>query len=346
MGSPFDFSTVLLTIDVASMRVIPEIIAKFSFPFLYETIIALNPIVTAFWLTGALILLQILLSILTRSFSWNDRFWTFIPLSYAILYTIHPVISQDRRTNSSFDVRLTVMASLIFIWGMRLNVFAYRRGYFSPGETDYRYTWVRKNLIKNPVLFAFVYATSVCSMLTLLLALVSSPLYFAWLARGRSPTFTYIDWIAAIGVACGIILETAADIEQQIFQYRKAQSLKRSTGNEANSKLSAEYIADMKDGFTQSGLFSWSRHPNYFGEVVIWFSFYLFSVSTSGRWINWSLVGGILNFVMFQSTTLLTEVISSQKYAAYGDYKKRVSKILPSPFSQKRKAIAKGTKDE
>jgi steroid 5-alpha reductase family enzyme len=56
---------------------------------------------------------------------------------------------------------------------------------------------------------------------------------------------------------------------------------------------------EFKKGFITSGLFSRSRHPNYFAEQAIWASLYVFSVAATGRFINWSSIGSLLLMLLF-----------------------------------------------
>jgi steroid 5-alpha reductase family enzyme len=86
-----------------------------------------------------------------------------------------------------------------------------------------------------------------------------------------------------------------------------------------------------KQGFLDQGLWSLSRHPNYFAEQNIWISFYLFSVAASGQWLNWSIAGCLLLLVLFQGSSEFSEEISSSKYPKYKEYQKRVRRFLPLP---------------
>ncbi|CAN8070458.1 unnamed protein product [Agarophyton chilense] len=347
MGASHHLSLALVTINVASNRILPELVNSFSLTNLYDTIVALNPVVTAFWLTFFLIFVQLVLCVLTRSYAWNDRFWTFIPMSFALLYALHPVISEDRRTSSSFDLRLTVMAVLVFVWGLRLTYGSFTRGYYNPGHLDYRYPWLRANIVKNDFLFAIAYSVLVVGNMTLLLALVTSPFYIAWVSRGLSPQFTNTDVIATTGMALSIVVEFIADLQQQRFQNRKARWMKSTQrADTIERELTREQVAEVKRGFVQSGLFAWCRHPNYLGEIMIWFFFYLFSISPSSEWVNWTSIGSGLYVVLFQTTMLLSERILMEKYPAYEDYRKRVPKLIPSPFSKKLAPEAKDSKDE
>lgn len=338
MNSPFDLALVVWTLSVASTRVFPDLFAKPNLANLYDVVVALNPVVTSFWLTVALAISQVLLSAATRSFAWNDRFWSLIPPFYALLYGVHPIISSDRRTNSSFDPRLSLMSLLIFLWGARLTFNAARRGFYTPGFVDYRYGWIQAKYVHSRVLFCILYSIFSCGFMTVMLALASSPLYFAWISRGRNPSLSTIDIVAAVGVLASISFETVADNQQHAFHTLKKLLLQTSrsgrSGTDPLPDLSSATLAEVREGFLQSGLFAWSRHPNFFAEMCVWWFFYLFSVSSSGRWLNWTLCGPVLYTLLFQITTPLTERISSEKYSSYSDYQARVSRIIPSPFSR------------
>jgi steroid 5-alpha reductase family enzyme len=80
-----------------------------------------------------------------------------------------------------------------------------------------------------------------------------------------------------------------------------------------------------------TGLWAYSRHPNFFGEQMVWVCFYLFSIAASGRIVNWSIVGCILLILLFQGSANFSEKISAEKYPEYKDYQRRVCKFLPWP---------------
>jgi steroid 5-alpha reductase family enzyme len=71
------------------------------------------------------------------------------------------------------------------------------------------------------------------------------------------------------------------------------------------------------------------RHPNYAAEQAIWIVFYLFSVTATGEWINWSIVGSVLLVILFKGSSNFSEEISSKKYPKYSDYQKKVGRFLP-----------------
>jgi len=76
-------------------------------------------------------------------------------------------------------------------------------------------------------------------------------------------------------------------------------------------------------------LFRFSRHPNYFGELGVWYSIYLFCVSFSTSLLHYTLAGPILLTLLFIGSTKFTESITKSKYPAYQAYQKSVPPILP-----------------
>ena len=94
-----------------------------------------------------------------------------------------------------------------------------------------------------------------------------------------------------------------------------------------------EPLKEYSKGFIDTGLWAYSRHPNYFCEVSMWWSIYLFSVGATGSALNWSILGVVFLTMLFlvPETGSLDcgEYLSSGKYKQYADYQKRVSKFIP-----------------
>ena len=82
-------------------------------------------------------------------------------------------------------------------------------------------------------------------------------------------------------------------------------------------------------GFNTSGLWRYSRHPNYFAEQGTWAAFYIFSIGAGMGILNWSVIGALLLMVLFQGSAALAEEISSGKYPEYEGYCKKVSLFIP-----------------
>ena len=88
-------------------------------------------------------------------------------------------------------------------------------------------------------------------------------------------------------------------------------------------------------------VWAYSRHPNDFAELLLWCAFYGFAVAATGE-INWSGAGAVcltMLFAMPGASADLTELLSSQKYPAYAEYQKRVSRLVPWIPSEERPEV-------
>ncbi len=97
-------------------------------------------------------------------------------------------------------------------------------------------------------------------------------------------------------------------------------------------------------GFNTTGLWAYSRHPNFTAEQSVWVLLYGWSCWVTKTYYNWSVIGAVAYLILFQASTWFTELISAKKYPEYKEYQKRVGKFLPKlpgvppgDFSDKRK---------
>ena len=93
---------------------------------------------------------------------------------------------------------------------------------------------------------------------------------------------------------------------------------------------------DLDRGFNTSGMWAYSRHPNFFAEQSIWFVLYQWSCYATNTMYNWTGTGAVLLIMLFQGSTWLTEKITTGKYPEYAEYQKQVGMFFPKsvkPFS-------------
>ena len=102
---------------------------------------------------------------------------------------------------------------------------------------------------------------------------------------------------------------------------------------------------DLDRGFNTTGMFAWSRHPNFAAEQTVWVLVYAWGAYITRGLINWTVAGPLCYLLLFQGSTWLTELLSSKKYPDYAEYRKRVGRFLPKlpggppgDFSDMRKA--------
>jgi Protein of unknown function (DUF1295) len=90
---------------------------------------------------------------------------------------------------------------------------------------------------------------------------------------------------------------------------------------------------DLDRGFVVTGLWSWSRHPNFAAEQTIWVALYQWSCFATDSLYNWTGLGAIAYLGLFQASTWFTEYISAGKYPEYKEYQRRVGMFLPKLWS-------------
>ena len=219
------------------------------------------------------------------------------------------------------DQRVLLMATLATVWGLRLSYnFAIKGGY-SGGE-DYR--WVIVQGWYPGWQFEVFNLLFICCYQMLLLLAIARPAADA-AAAALSPTGASglgpTDAVAAGLYLLLVLGEATAD--RQMFKFQTEKYRRKAAG---------EPLAEYSKGFIDTGLWSVSRHPNYFCEVHIWWAYYLFTVAAGLPPINVTIVGPILLTVLFvvpDGSLDLTEAISSRKYPLFAEYQRRVSKFYP-----------------
>ena len=87
--------------------------------------------------------------------------------------------------------------------------------------------------------------------------------------------------------------------------------------------------ADLDRGFLTTGLWQYSRHPNFAAEQTVWVLLYQWGCFSTYSLANWTFAGAMSYLILFQGSTWLTELLSSGKYPEYKEYQARVGKFLP-----------------
>jgi steroid 5-alpha reductase family enzyme len=118
---------------------------------------------------------------------------------------------------------------------------------------------------------------------------------------------SWLDVVAALVTLSAILIEGTADVQMQRFRRQQ--------------KVPGELIPP--------GLWSVSRHPNYFGEVLFWWGLYLFvPLAHPGFW--WVIVGPVAILLLFLGISIpLMERHLLDKYPNYEEYQQRVSRFFP-----------------
>ncbi|MDC7244430.1 MAG: DUF1295 domain-containing protein [Sphaerochaetaceae bacterium] len=268
-------------------------------------------LLTVIAVTASTALISFIFSVITGDYSWTDRLWSISPIAYAWMYAYA----------GSFNPTVTLAAVLVTLWGARLTFnFARRDGY--SGNEDYRWKILHQKIF-HPVAWIAFDLLFIAFYQQFLFICFTLPLYV--LSQNRSDMINLPALIAAAFVLLFLTIETIADQQQYDFQMAKYGLLPR------KDNMKDEY----ERGFRTSGLFSLSRHPNYLGELGVWWSIYFLGVSVTESFLHWSIIGPVMLTLLFIGSTVFTENITRKKYPEYDRYREQVWPILPKFRSER-----------
>jgi len=251
-----------------------------------------------------------ILSVITKEYSWIDRTWSTAPVVYVCYIAWYESFS---------NTRLNVMAALITLWGIRLSYNFARKGGFSYDPTgkseDYRWAVLRDKM--GPILFQIFNITFIAPYQSILILWFSAPVHAAWI--NKSTPFGPLDIAVTVLFLILLIGETKADEEMWNFQEDKRRRV------ENGEDLSG------RSPFYRDGTYRFSRHPNYFCELGMWWTFYLFSITSDSQHfvLHWTGIGVAMLSLLFDGSVRFGESISASKYPSYAKYQAEVNRLIP-----------------
>lgn len=200
------------------------------------------------------------------------------------------------------SLRGLVMSFLVIVWGSRLGVRIYLRNR-ARGE-DFRYNRWRKEWGRYFALRSFF---QVFFLQGVLMLVVLAPVLYV-VGSGQPVALNFLDLVGGAVWLSGFIIESVADYQLDRFKSR----------------------AYNQGAILQSGLWRYSRHPNYFGEVVMWWGIYLMTLSVEGGWLTFfgPLVITLL-ILKVSGIPLLEEHYRDNP--GYQRYAERTSVFIPMP---------------
>jgi steroid 5-alpha reductase family enzyme len=239
-----------------------------------------------------------LVSLVKRDVSIVDSMWSVFFLAAALLYAA---------AQPGPLPRTALVLALVAVWALRLAGYLTWRNWREP--EDHRYQKIRANnqphfALKSLYLIFGLQATLAWIVSLPLLAAIASPRAFGWL-----------DFLGAALVLFGILFETVGDWQ-----------LARFKADPAN-----------RGRVLDTGLWRYTRHPNYFGECCVWWGFYLIALSAGG-W--WSIPAPLLmTFLLLKvSGVAMLERDIGERRPAYRDYIARTNAFFPGPPRARRAA--------
>lgn len=237
-------------------------------------------------------------SIVVRNASMYDAYWSVAP----ILFLVYWLELADE-----VSVRAMIVSGLVFIWGARLT-YNWYRGWTDMKHEDWRYVDLKK---KTKFFYPFVNLMGIHIFPTILVFLGALPLEYALLSDAP---LNVMDFLAILITVIAIYFEARADNE--LFKFR----------NDPNREQGA---------ILSTGIWSVSRHPNYFGEAFFWVGLFVFGLAADGP--IWPLVlGPIVMLGLFLGISI--PMIDKRMKASKPGYEERM-KTVPSFFPWYKKVI-------
>jgi steroid 5-alpha reductase family enzyme len=270
----------------------------------------MHPLVVVIAVAGAVAAFCWIASLISRDHSWVDRLWSIVPIVYVWIFAAAAGFG---------DARLNIMAGVVTLWGARLTYNFARKGGYT-GVEDYRWPVLRQRM--SATQFAVFNIFFVVLYQHALLVLITLPALTAYEHRGTPVGI--LDFLVAFVFLALLAGETIAD--QQQWDFHQAKRAAVAAGQEPSTR------------FLQTGLWRYSRHPNFFFEQAQWWVFFCFGAIAAGSVLQWTVLGVVLLTGLFIGSTIFTESITKSKYPEYAEYQATTSPIVPLPPRRTRAA--------
>ncbi|KAF2738818.1 DUF1295-domain-containing protein [Polyplosphaeria fusca] len=306
-----------------------------DFNALKELYITTNPLITA--LAFALFLASVVLVVseVNKNYSQVDRLWGIIPVLFNSHYALWAHLAGLPAQ------RLDHVMSVSILWGMRLTFNYWRKGGYTIGSEDYRWEVVKD--YTGPFWMFGLNVAFISLGQCLLLFAITTPTYILLLSgRVIGDELTTYDNLFPKVMFALIVVEFFSDHQQWYFYGAREEY--RSTAKVPRDSI---YTREQLDrGFNTSGLWAWSRHPNFAAEQGFWVCLYQWACCESFTFANWTFAGAFGYLILFQASTWFTELISARKYPEYKIYQQRVGRFLPKPKTRSMEELKKEEKVE
>ena len=205
--------------------------------------------------------------------------------------------------NDSKNLRQFIVLVLIMIWALRLGSFLFLR--IRKAGEDSRFTIIKKDFL---VFFLTWNLQGLWVLFTLFGALTI-------LTSNNNQNFGILDIIGILIWIIGFVIEVVSDRQKSEFKSHESNDGK----------------------FIQSGLWKYSRHPNYFGEILIWTGIAIIGISVYSGFGWLGLISPFFVFVMLNyiSGVRLLEKQAEERWGGndlYQSYKSKTPVLFPYKF--------------
>jgi steroid 5-alpha reductase family enzyme len=241
-----------------------------------------------------------ILSVIFKNSSWYDAFWSVIPVVLTLLCWTD--VSAAGNIQRAF-----LMHGCLLFWAIRLT-YNWMRSWDGFSHEDWRYIMM-KGKTTNKFQYFLVDFGSIHLIPTICVYLALLPMIYALAYTGSELNF--LDGVATFLAILAVIIQIISD--QQMYNFR----------------LNLTEPKTMK-----SGLWYYSRHPNYFGEILFWFSLYVFALA-SNLSFAWLLIGSIIMYALIAIASVsMMDKRSLERRPDFKEYMDSTPSILINIFKK------------
>ena len=197
------------------------------------------------------------------------------------------------------------IVGMVAIWTIRLGSFLFRRIHAS-GGTDVRFEKIKINPPRFLVAWTLQAVWVILTASAAIIAITSSE---------TLPTGTFF-WVGALIWIVGFGFEAVADKQKSDFKADPAN----------------------KGRFIDTGLWAWSQHPNYFGEITLWFGILVMAIPVLSGWSWLAIISPLFVYLLLTRISGINLLDKSAKERwgddpAYQNYRAKTPVLIPRPPS-------------
>jgi steroid 5-alpha reductase family enzyme len=230
-----------------------------------------------------------------------DLHWPLIPLICSIYFHF------TTNTIEFFSFQRLPLIIIIFTWSFHL-IFQTITSSNDIQHEDWRYQILRKKYGNYFLTFAF-FALHLLPMFQVLIG--SSSIYYIYADTHVYQNITIVDILLLLIILSGVLLENLADRNLTEFRRHRQKSKQH------------------KFGVLSTGLWKYSRHPNYLGEIIFWWA--LFFLGYAHNAPLWCGLGPLLiTLMMIFGSIPMSEERLYRKYPDYKFVQQHVSMLIPT----------------
>lgn len=230
-------------------------------------------------------------SVLFRNASVYDPYWSVQPIVIGIAFAI----------GGKSTVAGWMLLSVVIVWGVRLTAnWAYT--FDGMDHQDWRYTMLKE---KTGAWYPLINFIGIHMVPTLVVYGCILPLVFVLHYGARVNAYSIV--FAAVSLLA-VVLQGTSDV--QMHRFRKAKKEGKA------------------EGFIRVGLWKYARHPNYLGEILMWWGIGLATVALMPEW--WYLLAGaVANTLLFTFVSIPMADGRQSKKEGFDEYKRQTRVLLP-----------------